>query len=161
MLSPRQDSKWHIDRYPTMSGVERGEAIGRCRPARKIEPEPNGTTCIPNVPGDTSATIRNQQCSIIRGQAAPPSHHSVPKATCGQHRGVDSLPLAELFQHPARCPRTTRSLDPPNTRPFRHRCRHASPPIRSSSHTWPACSRAAVRSGDGAARRAVHRGDCR
>jgi len=36
-LSPRQDSGWHIDRYPTMSGTER-RAIGGGRLARKMEP---------------------------------------------------------------------------------------------------------------------------
>jgi hypothetical protein len=50
-----------------------------------MELEPNGTTYIPNDPGDTSATIHNQQCPI-RGQAALPSRHSVPKATVGCDR---------------------------------------------------------------------------
>jgi len=36
-LSPRQDSGWHSDRYPTMSGAER-RAIRGGRLARKMEP---------------------------------------------------------------------------------------------------------------------------
>ena len=67
-----------------MSGVERG-AIGCYRLARKMEPELNGTTCISDMPGDTSATIHNQQHQTGE-QAAPPSHHSVPKATVGCDR---------------------------------------------------------------------------
>ncbi|MCI0426639.1 MAG: hypothetical protein L0Z46_01320 [Nitrospiraceae bacterium] len=67
-----------------MSGSERG-VIGGCRLARKMEAELERRHRIPDVPGDTSATIHNQQ-HPTGGQAALPSHDSVPKAAAGCDR---------------------------------------------------------------------------
>ena len=66
--------------------------------------------------------------------------------------GVHQVPTTQGLD--VKSPHTIRSRrDPPNSRPCRGRSRRGSPPPRSASHIWRACSRAGARPGAAAARR--------